>query len=163
MFKTNRISAYVADIVRNSECCDHLDFHPKLGGIEVIDGYEDKPREIRGEAPFVASFVIGLESGFGPEERFSAPEIRDSVMGHLPEGGTMITQLGWFKGSKEDSVRVTVENDLKRRSNAEFRTIVDRMIGSFIDKYRQEEIWLDYYQGSIRVDARTFAWVPDPN
>lgn len=161
MFKVNRISPHLADVVFSQECCRNLGFRPKPGAVSVLSGYGDRPREFRGVAPFVASFQIGLKSGFGIEETFDPIEIQKSIMERFPQGGSMVLQLGWFEGSREDSVRVTVENDLAASSNEDFSGRIVEMLGAFVDKYRQKAIWFDLYQGNVRIDSREIFWVAD--
>ena len=73
-------------------------------------------------------------------------------------GGTIVLQLGWYQGTKESSVRVTLENTGTGLSDAEFKRKVQLMVEGFTDQFLQNEIWLDFYRGSRKVGSLKSTW-----
>ena len=110
------------------------------------------------ERPLVAAFVMGLSSGFGNAESFDAELVRTESLKRFPKGGTLILQLGWSEGTREDSVRLTIENSGTGLDDPGFRKEMEGLVRAFIRKFRQRTIWLDYYRSGERLEAIAFDW-----
>jgi len=158
------VSQWLTIAATNRRFLEEQQFVPRRASSVFLMGYEEVPRK-RMESPnLVASFVLGLTSDvkFGPVEEYDEKEVRAEVMKVFPWGGSIIIQLGWWVGRTETSVRVLVENDQKYSNcpDEEFVRLVKSMVGSFIDRYKQQVIWLDFYRGNEQLDAVEFHWKP---
>jgi len=161
----NGISRDLAKVVMDEGFMTDQGFRPRgtpqvygMGGTELGARIVKTARAPQGERPLIASFVMGLSAGFGPAEGFEPDQVRIEAMKHFPKGGTLVVQLGWFEGTREDSIRLTIENSGNRLDDDGFRSALERLIRSFIRKFRQRTIWLDYYRSGERLEAITFDW-----
>ncbi len=169
-----RISWSLSSALRNEGFLRRQRFHPRgtadifqmgSGGRQEaeISGEVSRERRSREEAKpsLVASLVVGLNSGdkWGdPKERFKPEDVRDEAMKRFPDGGTLAIQLGWYKGEKEDSVRLSIENSSTGLGDEEFQARVEGMADDFIKKFRQDEILVDLYRGDKYIDGFRFRW-----
>lgn len=110
------------------------------------------------EGGLAAAFVMGLSSGFGFPETFDPDRVRDLAMKRFPQGGTLVVQLGWFEGTREDSIRLTIEQAGTGMDEEAFRKEIEALVRAFVKKFRQRSIWLDYYRDGARLEALTFDW-----
>lgn len=135
----NDVSPGLAEAVRNEALMKAHGFRPKgspmvypLGkdralGARVVK----KLREMPGEPALVGSLLLGLSSGFGKPEKFTGHAVREQAMKWFRAGGTLVLQLGWFEGTTEDSVRITIENAGTGLADDAFTARFDEMARDF--------------------------------
>lgn len=101
----------------------------------------------------IGVFVMGLTTNkaFGPPREFKAEVVREDLMKKFPVGGTMAAQYGWYQAVPEDSIRVTIENSNMGLSDPEFKKLFTETVGELAEKYRQQEIWYDFFRGTEKV------------
>lgn len=131
----------------------------RMGGQAALDGrIVRSARADAGEPPLAAAFVMGLSAGFGHAESFEPDLVRTETMKRFPKGGTLVLQLGWSEGTREESIRLTLENMGTDMDDGRFRKEIESLVRSFIRKFRQRTIWLDYYRSGERLEAIAFDW-----
>ena len=158
------VSAGMRHALWDHHLLEGIDFRPsgetifvtprEAGTLGDVKQGERKPQK----PVLVGSFVMGLTSGFGKEETFTPDEIREDLIKTFPEGGTILVQLGWYRGSRENSVRVVIENSGMGLSEEDFMEKLNNFVRTLVEKYRQKEIWVDYYRGSETVSNLRFWW-----
>lgn len=159
--RTNPVSAHLNGVLFNPSGWASLKFSPNPRAQTIIarNPALTSDRVGGGRAPVAASFMIGLETGHTVKKKISAGAIRDAVMRWFPTGGSIVLQLGWYAGSQEDSVRVTVENSVTGVSDSKFIATVKKMLEQFVDRFYQNEIWLDIYRSGRLLRGFRTVWV----
>jgi hypothetical protein len=158
----NPVSNHLAKVLTNANHNRALGFRPKQREYPRIFENPGKwsTRKVSKKAPLIASMVIGLTPGHGKRRKpFTPTELRKAVMKRFPSGGTIVFQLGWYEGSREDSVRITIENSpYAKVSDEKFRTKIKKMASDFTDQFLQNEIWIDFYRGAKRLRGFKSVW-----
>lgn len=160
----NGLSSDLARVVTDPKYLADQDFVPKgvprvyaLGSASLGAKVVRTTRSVReGRAPLAAAFVMGLTAGYGEPARFDPDQVRDEAMKRFPKGGTLVVQLGWFEGTREDSIRLTLEETGSDLGESGFRKEIETMVRAFLRRFRQRSIWLDYYRGGERLEAISF-------
>lgn len=158
------VSAGMKHALWDQHCLDGMDFRPSGNSLLVENGDSGTLGDVKQGArtpqkpALVGSFVMGLNSGWGEDETFTPEQVREEIMKAFPEGGTIYVQLGWYRSSKENSVRVVIENSGMGLSEEDFMEKLNAFVRTLVEKFRQKEIWVDYYRGSETVSNLRFWW-----
>lgn len=133
--------------------------------------HEGRAGASSGPAPISGSFMMGLNSGYPPDEKFEPDPVIQEAAAILPNGGSAVLQFGWFLGKPEKSLRFTIENSpgedaggkpTAAPSDDEFVARFSKLVEHLAAKYRQREIWYDFQRGTERVgEPKKLLWSPD--
>jgi len=157
----NPVSAHLAYVLSNPDVNAAFGFHPKRVLWDNPGAF--KPRRA---TALTVVFLVGLTmSRFpkkkGRDQKTTAQAVRKFLMEKKFSGGSIILQLGWWSKTREDSVKVVLENRDTGLSDGEFRTRVKEAILEALKKFGQYEIYVDFFRGSRRVGKpMTAYWKP---